>query len=356
MIPEWLSRYLEAHPDSEEEDVRKVLFQSMFGNGHLLADAASVQTRITTEMADGGPDRGEPLTEEIGSFLRLNLRPARDAGLTPEWVTEMVRTSGFSPAVDRSELCDAVRDLDPLPGMDMDRLARLCRELADQPGALPSHSDRVHRVEDPRYRLIDAAWGPVLPILTALAKIPEGKPRLITIDGRCGSGKSTLAAALKRVLSCPVLHTDDFVIPHAMKTPERLAVPGGNEDVDRIEAEVLEPFRNGAALHPRRYNWYTDAYEQGEPFPACDLLILEGSYGNLPPIRQEASLRVFLTISPEDQWRRLEKRNSPQALEGFRDRWIPLEEAYLTACGLPDAGCLCLEAMSLRLDRVLRNE
>ena len=60
------------------------------------------------------------------------------------------------------------------------------------------------------------------------------KPFLIGIDGRCASGKSTLAEILSHRLSCPVIHMDHFFLPHAMKTPERLAKPGGNADRERF--------------------------------------------------------------------------------------------------------------------------
>ena len=78
-------------------------------------------------------------------------------------------------------------------------------------------------------------------IRAALSAQPEG-PFLITIDGPCGSGKSTLAAALSQSLGADVVHMDDFVIPHAQKTPERLALPGGG---DTVELALLLQLGNG---------------------------------------------------------------------------------------------------------------
>ena len=82
----------------------------------------------------------------------------------------------------------------------------------------------------------------IAPILTRIAQLPK-KPRLlITIDGPCGSGKSTLADALSAALNAPIVRMDDFFLPHALKTPQRLAIPGGNVDLERLMQEVIIPF------------------------------------------------------------------------------------------------------------------
>lgn len=81
----------------------------------------------------------------------------------------------------------------------------------------------------------------IAPILTRIAQLPK-KPRLlITIDGPCGSGKSTLADALSDALNAPIIRMDDFFLPHALKTPQRLAIPGGNVDLERLMQEVIIP-------------------------------------------------------------------------------------------------------------------
>ena len=50
---------------------------------------------------------------------------------------------------------------------------------------------------------------------------------LVTIDGPCASGKTTLARELAEKTGASVVHTDDFVIPHAQKTPEGWQSPAG---------------------------------------------------------------------------------------------------------------------------------
>lgn len=92
-------------------------------------------------------------------------------------------------------------------------------------------------------------------ILTRIAQLPK-KPRLlVTIDGPCGSGKSTLADALSAALNAPIIRMDDFFLPHALKTPQRLAIPGGNVDLERLMQEVIIPFAAGQPVVYRRYLW-----------------------------------------------------------------------------------------------------
>ena len=178
-------------------------------------------------------------------------------------------------------------------------------------------------------------------ILQALSAL-EGERILLTIDGPCGSGKSTLAQQLAEATGAPVIHMDDFVIPHAQKTPERLAIPGGNADAERLLAEVIAPWLAGQTAAVRPDLCHEDRMGDAQPLPDSRLLILEGTYCNLPAIAQHASLRVFLTIDAAEQQRRLLSRVGPERLATFNARWIPLENAYFAALRLPDAGCVIL--------------
>ncbi|MBE5796371.1 MAG: hypothetical protein E7327_03225 [Clostridiales bacterium] len=180
------------------------------------------------------------------------------------------------------------------------------------------------------------------PILKALAKL-TGQRILITIDGPCGSGKSTLAEKLSQATGAAVIHMDDFVIPHAQKTPERLSVPGGNADTERLSGEVLRPWACGKTVSFRKYLCHEDAYSEPETLPSGRYLIVEGTYSNLPAIAEHAGFRLFLTVTPQTQQRRLLQRVGPERIHAFNERWIPLENAYFAAYSLPDDGCMVID-------------
>lgn len=173
-------------------------------------------------------------------------------------------------------------------------------------------------------------------------KSAEGDRLLVTLDGPCASGKTTLARKLAQALRGAVVHTDDYVIPHALKTPERLAIPGGNCDAERLAKEVVIPFKAGAPVLYRRYDCMGDCLLPQEQLPPVRLLILEGCYCNLPPIRDYADVRLFLDAPWEIREARLLARESQASMRQFYERWIPLENAYFAAYRLPDDGCTAL--------------
>ena len=180
--------------------------------------------------------------------------------------------------------------------------------------------------------------------LEIIRKAAERKDRLlVTLDGPCASGKTTFAAALAGELNASVLHTDDFVVPHAQKTAERLAIPGGNCDWERLCREVIAPWKEEGLLQFQRYDFRHDCLVPPETLDAVSILILEGSYCNLPAIRAYADVRLFMMTPEKTRLERLRQRESPESLQRFFDRWIPLENAYFTAYDLPDAECILIE-------------
>ena len=133
----------------------------------------------------------------------------------------------------------------------------------------------------------------------ALRKIRGLRRPLVTVDGPCASGKTTFASYLAGILDAAVVHTDDYVVPHSMKTKERLALPGGNCDAERLMREVVTPWRGGLPVLVSRYDCHADRLLPPEALPDCGVLVLEGSYCNLPEIREAADVRFFLDTAPE---------------------------------------------------------
>lgn len=186
-------------------------------------------------------------------------------------------------------------------------------------------------------------------IPTASAAIREAvgqggrTPFLIAIDGRCASGKSTLAGRLARENGWGLIHMDDFFLRPEQRSPERYAEPGGNVDRERFLEEVLLPLRRGQQGFYRPYNFHRLTMLEPVRLPTEPVVLVEGSYSCHPELREHYDLRVFLTVSPDEQLSRIEKRNGTERLAMFKERWIPLEERYFQAFRVDETCGLCFQ-------------
>ncbi len=333
------------YPELQPQDVVKFVFQAMLGAGHLLSDRESVTSYITREMNMLHADPEEPLLEPLSpDWCRLNLRRAKTQHLSPSMIAGLMMAPGAFVSYSREDVLRFCTELSESGGTELND--RQVPETITDETWLPSHSPLYRERYHPVYRVISAEWIPYMDAVCGIASWLSGRDRpLVTIDGPCASGKTTLAQKLSAVFQTAVVHTDDYVIPHAQKTTERLAIPGGNCDDERIVREIVIPWKNEAPVRYRRYDCIQDCLLPEETLPDCEVLILEGSYSNLPRIRREADVRIFLDISSEAQEARLRKREPPESLKRFHDRWIPLEDAYFTAYGLPDPGCIVINAI-----------
>ncbi|MGI6739245.1 MAG: uridine kinase family protein [Christensenellales bacterium] len=155
-------------------------------------------------------------------------------------------------------------------------------------------------------------------------------PLLVAIDGRCASGKTTLASHLHRMFpDSIVFHMDDFFLPPSMRTKERLNTPGGNVHYERFLYEVLKQLPNNAPFTYNKYSCMTNSLTAVQAYPAT-LNIIEGAYCMHPTLVDFYDVKIFLDILPSLQQSRLIKREGEEGFIAFKDRWIPLEEKYIS--------------------------
>lgn len=169
-------------------------------------------------------------------------------------------------------------------------------------------------------------------LVKAINGLPKDKPLIIGIDGRCAAGKTTLASGLQAEIGCTVFHMDDFFLRPEQRTEKRLQTAGENVDHERFLEEVLLPLKSGKSpIVYRPYDCKKQALGGEVSVETAAVNIVEGSYSLHPSLWEFYDLRVFLTVSPEEQMRRIIMRNGRENAEIFRDRWIPLEEKYFSA-------------------------
>jgi len=157
---------------------------------------------------------------------------------------------------------------------------------------------------------------------------------VLVIDGDCAAGKTTLAAQIAAQLNCTVFHMDDFFLPSALRTPERLSEAGGNIDYDRFLMQVLKPLLEGRPFTYGAYSCRDGATRYLSVTPQS-AVIIEGSYALHPcflaTYQALGALKVFLHIRTDEQLRRILKRNGAEMLRRFREEWIPMEKQYQIA-------------------------
>lgn len=157
---------------------------------------------------------------------------------------------------------------------------------------------------------------------------------LVAIDGQCGSGKSALATELATRYDGQVVHMDDFFLPPDLRTAERLAQPGGNVDVERFLAQVMRPLVAGQKARYQRYDCATGQRLDQPQVSPRGLVIIEGAYSLHPMLRDAYQAAVGLAVAPTAQQARICLREGDEKWPDFAQRWIPLEQRYLTETGV----------------------
>ena len=151
---------------------------------------------------------------------------------------------------------------------------------------------------------------------------------LIGIDGPCASGKTTLAAKFAKELGAQIVHADDFFLPFEMKTSERLSQPGGNIHYERFFEEIAKGIKSGEPFEYGVYCCSEGGITKRKTVIPDGIIVVEGSYSMHPLMGVDYDLRVFVEAPLEIRLKRILERNGKEKLEVFKEKWIPMENAY----------------------------
>ena len=351
MHSDFLLQSLANRPEVRAQDAIKFLYQNAFGCGHLLPDEAACVQYISEELAQSEPDASAPAIEPLGNGLcRLNLRSSTVRLLPPERIARMMRTTEahftgsetiFQDNLQLLRECAARFGADQPSQGNAPRLsftlAQLEAALADwkQSGGLPRHSEAYRNACRPAYRVVLRRYGDTLSALVALEESRQANGKaVLVLDGDCAGGKTTLIDRIAPLYDCNVLHMDDFFLPYALRTPDRLAQPGGNVHYERFRAEVLTGLIAGGPYGFGAFDCHTgETIRQAvQPKPVT---LIEGSYALHPAFEADYTklhaVRALLTVPPAQQRARILRRNGPDLLKRFETEWIPLEKQYFEA-------------------------
>ncbi len=325
------AKYLQAqyrlHPSMQMQDAVKLCYQAALGAEHLLTDLGAAERYFDEEYAKT-EEREQPLFEEISAEVcRVNLGAWKAKGLPSAWLFRMFAASVRTARGKRelfSEYIATAQKVLPLA----DRKSFLEAYTA---AGMPAvhHSEAYRMAEKPAYRIVDRRFIRLLPILEKIAALPKGDGAcVIALEGRAAAGKSTAAALLAEILGAGVVHMDDFFLPPAQRSEERLAEPGGNIHYERFVAEVLPHVACAECFSYRIFDCGKMELDGEREVCASSYRIVEGAYSCHPTFGAYADCKVFFDIAPDMQMQRILARNGAQMAEMFKQRWIPLEEMY----------------------------
>ena len=331
------------HPTMEPQDAVKMCYQAAFGVEHLLEDREAAREWFLREYRQVQPRTDEPLTEDISAdFARVNLGTWKAKELPPEWLLGMFfeTASAMDTAGSGRELFERnIKRIDQLTtegvfGFGADAWEEYLRIYPVKEPVPVHHSESYRRTEEPAYRLVGRQICSLIPLLEMIYRKRQEKAEgsgsfVIAIDGPCASGKTTMAERLEAVTGAGIVHMDDFFLPGELRTPARLGEPGGNVHYERFLEEVSLPLKRGEDFSYRCFDCSTMTFAKERPVSSREMVIVEGSYSCHPIFGNYADIRVYIDVAPEEQLERIRKRDGEQAIKVFKERWIPMEEAYL---------------------------
>ena len=345
---ETLLNHLKRYPKMQIQDAVKLLYQSEFGGGHMIASPEKSLDRIKEEYRNFKGQPSSVVCEPIGGGMYRIYLSALDHGLSAETLNSMFVETADRKAGSRESFEEKLALLirccqnGELPFDKAQAEAFLCAYRSQGYPAV-SHSDCYRSAYHPAYRIVSDCYVRYYEALVRIDQaLAQKKQVQIAIDGMCAAGKSTMGRILQSIYPCRLFHMDDFFLQSHQRTAKRLAQIGGNVDYERFKKEVLDHLNDRAGLEYQIYSCKDQKLDRRIQTGWTALNIIEGSYSQHPFFGDIWDLRFFCEIDPAEQLNRIKIRNGEAMCKRFKQEWIPKENAYFSAFNIREKS-ICLE-------------
>lgn len=343
------------YPKMQPQDVVKLVYQHVFGNGHMVSSRENSLDFLkkeyeTVKFAHAGEDWSQvPFTEDIGNwYTRVNLLALKDEeqliSLNDAFVAS-AELSGGSQEYFLSRLY-FLRELASYGMFEFDEedMAAYLEQYEKEGYPMVSHSGRYKEFYDPAYRVVDARYIRLFGLITKIRHLMNEKDKvIIALDGKAASGKSTAAYLLSLIFDASVIHMDDFFLPPEKRTRERYLEPGGNVHYERFRDEVARYIKKKEDFSFRRFDCSIMDYGAKVEIEAKPLMIVEGAYSQHIEFRSMYDLKVFFDVDDAVQRELIYQRDGAEMLEMFENVWIPLENKYFEHSEIKDKSDIVVE-------------
>jgi len=345
----YLKEHIKKYPFMQPQDIVKFCYQAANGAEHLLKDMQMAEVCFNEEYSKV-PAKPGALYERISDDVcRIHLSSWKASGMPAEWLFRMflISASSFVREEGRLEACldiakNAIRK--EAAGSLAEDWDAYIDGYVKSGMRLVHHSQIFRETAMPAYRIVNAGFLCILPILEAASRIRQDKAvKTIVLDGRAAAGKSTRTEMLKQILEAEVIHMDDFFLPPSLRSLERLEEPGGNVHYERFMEEVIPHLNEPKPFSYRRFSCGKMDYDGECSVGTKSWRIVEGSYSHHPIFGEYGDIKVFCDVDPKEQMKRIEKRNGAEMARIFEQRWIPLEERYFEVYKVFSKADVCLK-------------
>lgn len=317
------------------EDVAKLCYQAAMGAEHLITDISRARSYFDAEFKEVTA-RDCPLYEKISDDVaRIDLGAWKARALPEEWLFNMFYASACPRIDGRAKLAELLAEVEEaLSGAKRvfsdGEWADFVKSYTEMGMPAIHHSAFYRKYEKPSYRIVDARFLHIIPILEEISR-KDTDVTVVSLDGRAASGKTTIADMLVAAVDAAVVRMDDFFLPPSLRSDERLAEAGGNIHYERFISEVLPVLHGGEPFEYGIFDCSSMAIGSKRFVKSGKIRLVEGSYSQHPRFGDYADVRVFVTVSPETQSERILSRNGERFAKLFAERWIPMEEKYFDA-------------------------
>ncbi|MEG1426141.1 MAG: hypothetical protein RSC76_00490 [Oscillospiraceae bacterium] len=309
-MKETVLSHLQNYPKMQAEDMVLLVSEAAFG-GMYGGDEEELARDIEEEGMGLSPEQmAVSYVEPVGGgYCRMNLSVLQ---VLP--VAILAKMVAASAGRGRSGLFQkGIKGLMALCDQgEISLSATRIHKMAQGEGVQLKHSREYIESYHPAYRVVREEFGKYLDVFVKIGRLLSRKNEVtVAIDGQSGAGKTTLSALIAEVFPCNVFHTTDFM---RFATFDHL----------RFEEEVLKQLNLGKpflchclrqnlelAVAPRRLN------------------IVEGSYSLFPALEKYYELKIFMSVSPYLQSKRILKDGGEELFRHFTEEWIPRENNYI---------------------------
>ena len=299
--------HIKKYPLMEKQDLHKLIFQSQFGNSHLINNVENVEKFLYEELSILDKS-DEDLYEYVGQYVRVNLRPFIKYNLNINYLLKsFIQTSNNSYSINNE-----YNNLLEYYNLNNNQFSL-------------SHSNTYRENYKPAYRLIYKSFLTDELRNTQVFNFINNikKPVIISIEGKCASGKTTLSNIIKEKFKATIIHMDDFFLPISRKSKDRLDEVGGNINYELVRETIINIRKNNCTNYKVFDCTKQEYYEKD--FAYSDIIILEGVYSYHKYFRDLIDKLIFINTDYNTRIERLKERNN---FDRFINEWIPLEDKY----------------------------